>query len=127
MRSFLAPHANSYDPNRIHPALNSFADECCSLLARLIAYVGTLALLAIVAIHLWDQLPDMVGAEPSATAGWSAASRAHPTLSQLDSIDKTIAYENVRRPEGGCCGVAMSAASADWLTAAENPRLRGAI
>ena len=28
------------------------------MLARLIAYVGTLALLAIVGVHLWDQLPE---------------------------------------------------------------------
>jgi hypothetical protein len=35
-------------------ALYSFADECCGTLARLVAYVGALALLAIVAVHLWD-------------------------------------------------------------------------
>ena len=35
------------------PALTSFADERCGTLARLLAYVGALALLAIVGIHLW--------------------------------------------------------------------------
>jgi hypothetical protein len=33
------------------------ADECCGMLAHLVAYVGALALPAIVGIHLWDELP----------------------------------------------------------------------
>lgn len=103
MRSFLAFPANSFFPNRTHPALTSFADECCGMLARLIAYVGTLALLAIVGIHLWDQLPELVDADPAAPADWSAASRAHPSfaVSQEDSSDKTASYEVLRHPEGG--------------------------
>ena len=58
MRSFWPTPANPDYPTRIHPALTSFADECCGTLARLVAYVGALALLAIVGIHLWDELPD---------------------------------------------------------------------
>jgi hypothetical protein len=50
MRSFRAARANRYDS--IHPALNSFADECRGTLARLTAYVGAPALLAIAGIHL---------------------------------------------------------------------------
>jgi hypothetical protein len=38
------------------PAPTGVADECCGTLARLLAYVGALALLAIVGIHLWDGL-----------------------------------------------------------------------
>jgi hypothetical protein len=38
-------------------------------------YVGTLALLAIVGIHLWDELPIGEAIEPSAEPGWSLASR----------------------------------------------------
>ena len=103
MRSFLAFAANPYYPNRIHPALTSFADECCGMLARLIAYVGTLALLAIVGVHLWDRLPEIADAEPAAQAGWSVASRSHPAfaVSQLDSSDKTESYEILRHPGGG--------------------------
>ena len=63
MQSFWLP-CQLILPDRIHPALTSFADECCGMLARLIAYVGTLALLAIVGVHLWDQLPDIADAEP---------------------------------------------------------------
>lgn len=103
MRSFLASPANSCYPNRIHPALNSFADECCGMLARLIAYVGALALLAILGIHLWDQLPELADADPTAQADWSVASRSHPAfaVSQADPSYKTASYEVLRHPEGG--------------------------
>lgn len=103
MRSFPAIRANSYHPTRIHPALNSFADECCGMLARLAAYVGTLALLAILGIHLWDQLPDVVAGEPAAKPGWSVASRSHPAfaVSQFDFLGKTETYQILRHPEGG--------------------------
>ena len=103
MRSFLAFAANPYYPNRIHPALTSFADECCGMLARLMAYVGTLALLAIIGVHLWDRLPEIADAGPAAQAGWSVASRSHPAfaVSQIDSSDKTESYEIFRHPGGG--------------------------
>ncbi|MDB5579005.1 MAG: hypothetical protein JWR80_4181, partial [Bradyrhizobium sp.] len=103
MQSFLASAANSYYANRIHPALTSFADECCGMLARLMAYVGTLALLVIVGVHLWDRLPEIADTEPSAQAGWNVASRQHPAfaVSQLDSSDKTESYEILRHPGGG--------------------------
>jgi hypothetical protein len=103
MRSFLASAANSYYPNRIHPALTSFADECCGTLARLIAYVGMLALLAIVGVHLWDRLPDIADAEPAVPAGWSLASRLPPAfaVTPIDPSDKTESYEVLRHPGGG--------------------------
>src|ERR1700738_2247850 len=103
MRSFRANPANSHYPTRIHPALSSFADECCGMLARLVAYVGALALLAIVGVHLWDELPDGAALEPSAKADWSAASRACPAfaVSAFDLPDKTGTYEIFRHPEGG--------------------------
>jgi hypothetical protein len=75
MRSFWAIRANPSYQTRIHPALTRFADECCGKLAHLLAYVGTLALLAIVGIHLWDELPIGEAIEPSAKPGWSVASR----------------------------------------------------
>lgn len=119
MQSFLASPATPYYPNRIHPALNSFADECCGMLARLIAYVGTLALLAIVGVHLWDQLPDIADVEPPAKAGWSAASRLHPAfaVSQFDSSDKTESYEILRHPEGGRKDVFRWGPSGAWPVA----------
>jgi hypothetical protein len=103
MRPFWATRATSYYPSQIHPALNSFADECCATLARLLLYVGTLALLAIVGIHLWDQLPAIEIAESSTKPGWSVASRSHPAfaISQFDFPEKTDTYDIFRHPEGG--------------------------
>jgi hypothetical protein len=105
MRSFWATRANpqfqSYS-TWIHPALTSFADECCATLARLLAYVGALALLAIVGIHLWDQLPD-VTLEPAARIGWGVATRSYPAfaISQPEFVGKTDTYEILRHPLGG--------------------------
>jgi hypothetical protein len=103
MRSFRAIRANPSYTTAIHPALTSFADECCGTLARLIAYVGTLALLAIVGIHMWDQLPAGEAIEPSARAGWSLALRSYPAfaVSQFDSSEKTETYQILRHPGGG--------------------------
>ena len=86
MRSFWAIRATPHDPTRIHPALTGFADECCGTLARLFAYVGVLALLAIAGIHLRDELPAGLPSEPSAKVGWSVAVRSYPAfaVSQFD-------------------------------------------
>src|SRR6266404_6100210 len=103
MRSFWAICATRHHPARIHPALTSFADECCGTLARLLAYVGVLALLAIAGIHLWDELLAGLASEPAAKAGWSVAAQSYPAfaVSQFDSPEKTEAYQIFRHPEGG--------------------------
>src|SRR5260370_36252042 len=103
MRSFWATSAIPPDPTRIHPALTSFADECCGTLARLLAYVGVLTLLAIAGIHLWDELLAGLASEPAAKAGWSVATRPYPAfaVSPLDLPEKTEAYQILRHPEGG--------------------------
>ena len=103
MRSFWASRASPSYQTRIHPALTSFADECTATLARLLAYVGTLALVAMLGIHLWDQLPVGESGEPAIKAGWSLADRSHPAfaVSQSDFLEKTEAYEIFRHPEGG--------------------------
>jgi hypothetical protein len=97
MRSFLAFPANSYFPDRIHPALTSLADECCGMLARLFAYVGTLALLAILGVHLWDQLPELADAGPAAPAEWSTASRSQPAFA-MGKTDSS--RQRLMRPSG---------------------------
>jgi hypothetical protein len=103
MRLFWADPATPFYQTPIHPALTSFADECYGMLARLIAYVGTLALLAIVGIHLWDQLAVAEADEPSAAAGWSVATCSHPAfaVSQFDLPEKTETYAIFRHPLGG--------------------------
>jgi hypothetical protein len=102
MHSFEADPANSHYTARIHPALTSIADEVCGTLARLIIYLCTLALIAILGISAWDQLPD---AEPEAAikANWNLAPRSAPafTVNQFDLSYKTDAYQIFRHPEGG--------------------------
>jgi hypothetical protein len=103
MASFWADPAPSRTNDRIRPALTSFADEVCATVARIFAYVGTLALLAILGVHSWDQLraegPEEVEAKPA----WSVASRAYPAfaVSKLDQPDKSATYTILRHPSGG--------------------------
>ena len=101
MRSFLVPRA-ALAPAGIHPALLRFADECSGLFARLLAYMGALALMTIVAVGLWDQLP-LRGNDSATKSDWSLAARAYPAfaVSQFDSPGKTEAYEIRRHPDGG--------------------------
>jgi hypothetical protein len=115
MRSLWAIRPTPPDPTQIHPALNSFADECRRMLAHLAAYVGVLALLVILGAHLWGELPDSAGLEPAAKAGWSLATRAYPAfaVSQFDLYGKTEAYEIFRHPEGGRKDVLPWAAQAE--------------
>ncbi len=115
MRSFSATRADPSYPSQIHPALTSLADEICGMVARLIAYVGTLALLAILGIHFWDQLLVGEAAEPVAKAGWSVALRSHPAfaVSQFDLPEKTETYEILRHPEGGRKDIIRWAAQGD--------------
>jgi hypothetical protein len=98
MRSILLPRAA-----QIHPALRSFADECSGVLARLIAYVGALALIAIIGVGLWGELPLRGVGDPAAKSAWSVAARSYPAfaISQFDLSGKTEAYEILRHPDGG--------------------------
>jgi hypothetical protein len=104
MRSFSPHPANSHDTARIHPALTSFADEVCATLARLLVYVGTLALIGILGTHFWD-LWDAAGgvAGPPVKASWGQARRSYPAFAvgPLDPSEKTDTYTILRHPEGG--------------------------
>ncbi|OKO81697.1 hypothetical protein [Bradyrhizobium sp. AS23.2] len=87
----------------VHLALAGFADEVVGTLAHLFAYVGALALFAILALAALGQLPDMRDDEPAPQPGWSVADRSHPAfaLSRIDSSEKTASYTILRHPEGG--------------------------
>jgi hypothetical protein len=86
----------------VQPELKGGVDEICGTLARLIAYCCTLALLFIVGIYLWDQLPDM-HANASARPEWTVATRSSPAFAsnQYDLSYKTRSYDVLRHPEGG--------------------------
>jgi len=108
MHSISADPANSHYTPRIHPALTSFADEVCGTLARLFAYVMTLALLGIGGVALWEQLPDAAAMDPSAKDAsfkdaWTLADRSSRAfaVSQFDPHGKTETYEIFRHPQGG--------------------------
>jgi hypothetical protein len=103
MHSFSAPPANFLYTTRIHPALTSISDEVCGTLARLFAYVMTLALLAIGAVAAWEHLLDAKAMEPSDKIAWSLVDRSARAfaVSQLDFHDKTETYEIFRHLAGG--------------------------
>jgi hypothetical protein len=73
------------------------ADEVRGTLASLVAYVGTLALLGILGVHLRDQLPDAAAIEPAAKTVSSLASRSSPAFALRD---KTEGYEIFGHPSG---------------------------
>jgi hypothetical protein len=119
MRLFWGTRADPYYPNaqsRIYSALTDFADECCGTLARLVVYVGALALLAIGGIHIWDELP-AGDPDTSAKANWSTATRSYPAfaVSQPELVGKTASYEILRHPEGGRKDILR------WTAAGEKP------
>jgi hypothetical protein len=106
MHAFPAGSASSHYTLRIRPALASFVEEVCGTLARLCAYLMTLALMAICGIALWQHLPDLSDAmamETPSKDGWSLAARPVPAfaVSQFVFIGKTESYEIFRHPEGG--------------------------
>jgi len=86
-----------------HPVLNSFADEVCATVARLLAYMGTLALLGILTIHGWDQLQRLLADGPAAKPGWSPVGRSYPAFAfaVANSREKPVSYTILRHPEGG--------------------------
>jgi hypothetical protein len=103
MPVFWAAPAPSRSTDSLHPVLTSFSDEVCATVARIFAYVGTLALLAILCIHGWDQLRAIETDAPTEKAGWSVADRSYPAfaVSQLDPSEKSVTYTILRHPEGG--------------------------
>jgi hypothetical protein len=117
MSSFPADPANASHATRIPPALTSLADELCATVARLFAYVGTLALLAILGVHGWDRLHAVEADAPPAKADWSLADHSQPAfaVSQLDPSEKSLTYTILRHPQGGRRDVFR------WRGAAEKP------
>jgi hypothetical protein len=101
----------------LYLTLAAFADEVVGTLARLIAYVGALALFAILALAALGQLPELRGDDPADKPGWSTADRSHPAfaLSRIDSSEKTASYTILRHPEGGRKDVMR------WMSAADQP------
>ncbi|MDF0497362.1 hypothetical protein [Bradyrhizobium yuanmingense] len=99
-----SPEASTaVSPTQIQLTLLALADEVVGTLAHLVAYVGALALFAILALAALGQLPDLRGDGPADRPGWSIADRSHPAfaVSRIDSSEKTASYIIFRHPEGG--------------------------
>jgi hypothetical protein len=70
---------------RTHPAFTGFADEIGGTLARLIGYLCTPALIAMLGAYLWDQLPDAERESAPKTGGaWPTRSVPAFAASQFD-------------------------------------------
>ena len=102
MPPFQAVPAAPHYTGSVHSVLKGAADEVCGTLARLIAYGCTLALLFIVGVYLWDQLPE-IHADASARPEWTLATRSTPAFvsNQYDLSYKTKSYHIFRHPLGG--------------------------
>jgi hypothetical protein len=87
--------------------LAGFVDDVYGTLARLFAYLMTLALLAAGGIALWDNLPTVVAAGNDA------------------KLAELFAGAEIRCSD--CPASGAPAPSADWVTGADNPRLRGPL
>jgi hypothetical protein len=86
MHSVLARRL-ALQPPGIHLALWRFADECNGFLARLMGYMGALALIAMIVVCLCGQL-QVTGSEAAARSGWIGSARPAP-----DSFGKAETYE----------------------------------
>ncbi len=73
------------------------------MVARLFAYVGTLALVAILAVHFGEQLPHIAGSREAPRSDWSVAVRSAPAfaLSALNPDERSGTYTVLRHPDGG--------------------------
>jgi hypothetical protein len=102
MSLFWADPASSRATDGIHPALTSFADDVCATVARIFAYAGTLALVAILGAHAWDRLQAGSNDAP-AKARWSVADRSSPAfaMSKQDQGETSATYTVLRHPAGG--------------------------
>lgn len=98
--------ARSPYPGKIHPKLTSFADEFCATLARLVAYVGVLALVGILGTQAWNELLIDLAADAPPPPGWSVADRSYPAFALSlpdvgDKSEKPDTYVILRHPGGG--------------------------
>ena len=94
MQRFWADPDHFCRTNQAHPALTCFADEACAAVARLFAYVGTLALIFILAFHGWDVLQPTLADASHPRAGSIMDGRSQSAFPdrRLDPLDKSEAY-----------------------------------
>ncbi len=118
---------------RYHLALANVADEVVGTLARLFAYVGTLALLAMLSLAALDQLLRLGDDEAAPGPAWASSDGCSPR-SFTDEINysyKTMAYIISQYPDGGDAEPERHAChradSPEWLAGTEKLQLRGSL
>ncbi|MGC2775427.1 MAG: hypothetical protein WA418_07275, partial [Bradyrhizobium sp.] len=84
-------------------ALGAVTDEVCGTFARLFAYVGALALIAMLGVAGWNTLDGGDDAGPPVRPGWIMAEGAVPAFSLrlADQPDRTATYTVLTHPAGG--------------------------
>jgi hypothetical protein len=89
--------------NRMHPALRSWRDELSPSPARVLAYLGAVALLSIVAAHLSQSPEVMSNITPVYRSEWVDIERPVPAfaLSIPEAADVPANYAIRRHAEGG--------------------------
>jgi hypothetical protein len=122
-----------------HPPLTNLGDEICKTVARLFAYLGTLALIAMLAVQGVDRLQAMLSEQSLPNLGWTeGGALSSATPAEPYSRLKSSAYIAIRHPvapSSAAAGLAhesrvgavTSAASEDWMTGPEKPQLRGTL
>ncbi|MGJ5177854.1 hypothetical protein ACQR16_11800 [Bradyrhizobium oligotrophicum] len=118
MHSDSASTAATTRSPRIPSALEAVADEICGTFARLIAYVGALALIAMLGVAAWNRIDDADDTS-APRAGWTLADAAVPAFSLrlTDQPDRTATYTVLTHPAGGRKDVLRWGERADRPTA----------
>lgn len=86
----------------MHPELISPRDEARAIAVRLLAYIGGIACMAVVAAELLQPRPVIVAAPPAPRPDWVEVERPHPAfLLSLPEIGEEARYTIRRHERGG--------------------------
>ena len=114
-------------------ALADIADEVVSTLARLLAYVGTLTLLAILSLAALDQLLRLGDDEAARGPDWAMNDGCAPqsVTGQMNHSYRSMPYIINRSSDGDDAEPGHQACnpsgSPDWLAGTEKMPLRGSL
>jgi hypothetical protein len=112
-----------------HLALAALADDVVGTLARVFAYVGILALLAILGLAAFEQLPRLGDGQDGLGSIWTVNDPCDPA-NQVNFPTRLARYAVTRRQAvepGGVAGRKGQACPPDWLRDPEIVQLRGAL
>lgn len=86
----------------MHPELISPRDEARAIAVRLLAYIGGIACLAVLAAELLQTKPEVLAAPPAPRPDWVEVERPHPAfMLSLPEIGEEARYAIRRHERGG--------------------------